>query len=350
MRKMRLVGAATLLASVLAAGVSASASSASASGQSRVVRLAGLVSISSTGQSYAAAVVLPRPAVVREDVDTLIDRVHGRFAGFVLRKDGPGKQPSATVFRANGCLHVACSPRFDFGEYEWSVIAGDPDPADPTDTFRAQLPAGRYHLFVVADGAPVHATLRLHGLTGRVDVSSGAPWRIDIAQPSPSVFSPPAGSASPGQLYSAGSTNRGSTTGYVFFLHYKLVTGCCGAAQADVCGFEGPPQPNALGPYEYPCATPRDAYGVAWVATDTPWEVTGAEKEGGTGPAELVPRYVVPQWAFGLYDVPRGVASIGGYINTVTPAVESRTQTLWLDFTGAALHGKAWHTKGYPIG
>jgi hypothetical protein len=242
-------------------------------------------------------------------------------------------------------MQRGCAPRYGLGDYQWSIVVANGEPSKAQDAFRGRLPAGRYHLFVIADGAPVSGTLRLGGLHGRTHVDSGSIYRTEIDQPAPSVYSPGADSASPGHLYSAGSTHRGATTGYVFFLHYKVFTGWDGTNQAQVCGFEGPPKDNALGPYEYPCATPKDAFGAAWAASNIPWELHGGYAVDAGGPAGLVPHYLLPEWAFGYYDVPRPVASMGGFINTGSPAAEVETLTLWLDFGGDQVRGPHWQPK-----
>jgi hypothetical protein len=180
-------------------------------------------------------------------------------------------------------------------------------------------------------------------------VRSGQPFTgYDIAQPKPSVFHPPADSVSPGHLYSAGSTHVGASAGYLFFLQYKVMTGWDGTNQAQICGFEGPPDPNVLGPYQYPCATPRDPGGAVFAVEDLPFELSGGYQVDDDGPAGLTPHYVLPQLTFGFWDLPGRVGSIGGFINSGSPAAEVRTQTLWIDFAGEQLNGKPWHFKPPP--
>lgn len=252
-------------------------------------------------------------------------------------------QQSASDFIAHGCLDRGCRPPhypfFDKANEYPLVTAQTTDASLRTGIF----PPGRYHLFVVADGAPMRATLRLHGLSGHLAVHSGSSLATTVSVPPPSVFSPPAGSPSPGELYSAGSTHHmPSTSGFFFNMLYKVMSGDS-VSEEGVCRFDGPPEPSLLGPYEYPCSTPTDPVEAAFDVLALQ-DVYGAAPTGASGgPAGLAPEYVTALWYWGSYTAPGRVISLGGYIDSATPAVSAHVLTFWLDFSGDQLSGKPWN-------
>lgn len=343
MRTARLAGALVLLlgGALAWAPAGASFSSMASRDDARLV-LRGSISMSSTGASYVLPVFLPRQVTVTMDKDMHVEAARGRFPGFILRKDGPGLQQSASDFLAHGCLSQGCRPPhypfFDSGPGYALVTAQTTDETLRTGIF----PPGRYHLFVVADGAPMRATLRLHGLSGRLAVHSGSALTASVSEPAPSVFSPPAGSPSPGQLYSAGSTHRmPSTSGFFFDMLYKVMPGDS-VSEADPCAFEGTPSPNVPGPYQYPCSTPTDPIEAGFDVLALQ-DVDGAAPIGSSGgPAGLVPEYVTARWYWGSFTVPGRVFSLGGYIDSPNPAISAHVLVLWIDFTGDQLRGKPW--------
>lgn len=343
MKASRLVGALALLFSGAVAWAPAGASSTSSSDTGRLV-LRGSVSMSSTGAAYVLPVFLPRQVTVTMDEDMHVEAARGRFPGFILRKDGPGLQQSASDFLAHGCLSKGCRPPhypfFDTGGNEFPLVVGER--ATDATLRTGVLSPGRYHLFVVADGAPMHATLRLHGLSGQLPVHSGSALTASVSEPAPSVFSPPAGSPLPGQLYSAGSTHRmPSTSGFFFDMMYKVMPGDS-VSEADPCAFGGPPAPNALGPYQYPCSTPTDPVEAGFDVLALQ-DVDGAAPIGTNGgPAGLIPEYVTARWYWGPFTAPGRVISLGGYIDSPNPAVSAHVLILWIDFTGDQLRGKPW--------
>jgi hypothetical protein len=347
MRTARLAGAlALLLGGVVAwAPAGASFSSAATHDGSRLV-LRGSVSMSSTGSSYVLPVLLPRQVTVTMGKDMKVDAARGRFPGFILRKDGPGLQQSASYFLAHGCLSQGCRPPhypfLDSGTgFELVMGERQTDATLRTGVFSP----GRYHLFVVADGAPMHATLQLHGLSGRLAVHSGSALTTSVSVPAPSVFSPPAGSPSPGQLYSAGSTHRmPSTSGFFFDMMYKVMTGDS-VSEVAACLFDGPPEPNVLGPYEYPCSTPTDPVDAAYDGLSLQ-DIDGAAPIGTNGgPAGLVPEYMTGFWYWGPFTEPGRVISLGGYIDSPNPAISAHVLTFFVDFTGDQLRGKPWRLQ-----
>jgi hypothetical protein len=343
MRTARLAGALAVLLGVVLAWAPAGASfSSTATRDESPLVLRGSISMSSTGSSYVLPVILPRQVTITMDTDMHVQARRGRFPGFILRKDGPGLQQSASDFLAHGCLSEGCQPPhypfFDSGPGYALVTAQTTDASLRTGIF----PPGRYHLFVVADGAPMRATLRLHGLSGRLAVRSGSALLTTVSVPLPSVFSPPAASPSPGELYSAGSTHHmPSTSGFFFDMVYKVMTGYS-VSEVGACRFDGPPDSNVLGPYQYPCSTPTGPVEAGWDVLALQG-VNGALATGTSGgPAGLVPEYVTALWYWGPFTTTGRVISLGGYIDSASPAVSAHVLTLWVDFTGEQLRGKPW--------
>ena len=110
----------------------------------------------------------------------------GRFFGVVLTRAGDETsfQASHMLYPAEegGFRHSASSVRLD------AVDADEPDPLNPLDvpTGRAcsqdcRLPAGEYDLLIVADGAPVRATITVEGLNGarELDATGLDPLRTE---------------------------------------------------------------------------------------------------------------------------------------------------------------------------
>jgi hypothetical protein len=81
-----------------------------------------------------------------------------------------------SAYRYNFCYRPGCpadgpemlTSAFNADDVRYGLNQGDG---------RTRLPAGRYHLLVVTDGAPVTVTLRLPGLSGRVALRPQAPAR-----------------------------------------------------------------------------------------------------------------------------------------------------------------------------
>lgn len=167
-------GLALLAAGAALAGPAAAATGAGAGAAS----LAGVETVVATRSSYQP-VLLSAPATV--DIESswtsadgsdpnkdLVVKGRGRVIGFVLTQMSSSSPPTSNAPTLIGlqvglCDSPGCAPQAPplFG-----VLAyGDRVRLDANGS-HATLPAGRYGLYALTDGAPVDVQLRLHGLQG----------------------------------------------------------------------------------------------------------------------------------------------------------------------------------------
>lgn len=126
-------------------------------GPADLPHLARHTSISGSTTAYTD-VYLPRSiAPVREM--TYGVKGAGRLTGFVMVKqsrDAVKDRPALVALRSGRCVEAAC--------------AGSPQPMMLMLAYNLEdrkLPPGRYRLYLVADGAPVHVSFDIPALTGR---------------------------------------------------------------------------------------------------------------------------------------------------------------------------------------
>jgi len=192
------------------------------------------------------------------------------------------------------------------------------------------LAAGRYRLYLVADGAPVTVKIGLPGLSGGNSViHTGAARRSPIYTPAPAVIEPtitaPLGMG--GNRYSAGQMHSAPYGGVYDLVRWKLfdVGPPKSASQVGACAYRDRVDAGSAGPYEYPCG---DA------ATALDLEVAGQQGTGRTsGPFGALGQYETDAETFGVLGA--GTWGLGGYINSALPATEAHTQLFWLDFSGS---------------
>ncbi len=131
---------------------------------------------------------------------------NGRFVGVALVQDPyPGARDARRFFLAGrfaGCDEAGCKPTDNSIETMYDLQQ------DAADTLR--LEAGNYRLYLIADGAPVRATIHLHGLSGRRSLEVTEPADLDLQTP-PSRVDTDAGG---GRLWSAGSSFAGGQVGF----------------------------------------------------------------------------------------------------------------------------------------
>ena len=316
---------AAALATVLAVGVMPSAG---ASSRPPAVTLGGSVTLSGSG-SYVREVVLPRPVTFQEQTwheTWRITAPRGRFAGYALRPKASEVEGVAFALTRGYCLTRACARPPWVSSYGNGCLCNLAGPTPGVVT----LPAGRYRLYLIADGAPVTVTLKFPGLTGKVSIRTGAPHRPVIDTPKPAVLdppiAPPAGMG--GNRYSAGATHAARDDGLEFGAMYFLVSWKIfgvsppkSVNQSGGCMFDGPAVPGPLGLYQYPCD----------VGTLVDVRPGGQVQTGSkTGPGGALDQYATFTEMFGL--IHDGPVSLGAYINSHSPASEAHTQIFWLDF------------------
>jgi hypothetical protein len=156
----------------LAAGVLLSAAPTTGANAATPVRLAGTTVITGS-RSASVPVVLTRAGTVRIDdftgqSDNVTVTGNGRVAGFDLRADnGTAAPPHLFAALTNGCYAARCAAR----EHVVNTFADRFAAVNAGGSVKVYtLPAGRYHLLLVADGVPVTIRLRLGGLAGSATV------------------------------------------------------------------------------------------------------------------------------------------------------------------------------------
>ena len=167
----------------------------------------------------------------------------GRFVGIALVEDPyPGARNPERFFlagRFGGCDRPGCRPSGSALEtmYDLQQKAGE----------TLLLKAGDYRLYLLADGAPVTAILRLAGLSGRRSFEVAGPAVLDY-QTSPSHIDT---DAAGGRIWSAGSSFAGGQVGFsLSWLEVEAddFTGM----ESGICqynAFEPPPPEIGYGPH-----------------------------------------------------------------------------------------------------
>lgn len=186
-RSQLLLGAVGVLAlGVLVAPVQAGTSSAT-----KPVGLAGTTVVRASATSHQLV-------HVREDAVLRLDSFGGTsFPGYELTGNGQlrglvllsttrrqGGTPGRMLWLLGGgfCMKRGCTPLNGGKVWPWSI--GFPEIRRNTPTgydWRVTIPQGTYRLYAITDGAPITATLRLQGLTGRTSFTPSA--RLPFANP-----------------------------------------------------------------------------------------------------------------------------------------------------------------------
>lgn len=216
---------------------------AAAAARPAAVALAGSVTVSGS-ESYVRDVVLPRATTFQEETwheTWRITASRGRFAGFVLRRVGAEAEGSMFAMTRGYCLTRACVRPAWVAESGNGCLCGFTGRRLGEST----LPAGRYRLHLVADGAPVTVSLRFPGLSGAVSIRRGTPYRPVIETPEPAVADPPISPQARmgANRYSAGSTRAARHGGLYYLLAWKVFAASPPKSvnQAGACLFRGAP-------------------------------------------------------------------------------------------------------------
>lgn len=126
-----------------------------------------------------------------------VSSARGRLAGFTLTavRRTTAEPPTLVVMQVGLCSQPGCRPTGTdtFTEYV-SAYRGLPRRTSENGTQQVTLPAGDYVVRAVTDGAPVHMTLRLSGLSGKASVRVAQPFRAalrtDAARPGSNGVTP----------------------------------------------------------------------------------------------------------------------------------------------------------------
>lgn len=194
--------------------------------------------------SRAGMVTVTLPRDVRISLTGMGDLVDiegaGRAAGFVLIGTEPvdGSHPFLSATRVGFCGEVGCSPgkaeRAKFGFYE-----GDYD----AETLR--LPAGTYHLYVVADGRRVDVRLELPGLPGTARFRPTGAADFEVTEPTVAVHEQALST-----VYSNGDAFEMSGNQSFSLNALRIRATAWGGGQIAHCIYDEtpPPSPAAFGP------------------------------------------------------------------------------------------------------
>lgn len=130
----------------------------------------------------------------------------GRFVGIALVEDPyPGGRVPHRFFlagRFNGCDEEGCKRQSTSVETMYDFL----DEGGP----RLRLEAGDYRLYLLADGGPVRARFRLHGLSGRSQLDLTHSAELDIQTPAERIDASVNGT----RMWSAGSSFAGGQVGF----------------------------------------------------------------------------------------------------------------------------------------
>lgn len=191
MKISRMIGAAMALAVALAAVEAPTGATALA--ETRAIELRATNHIQATATGYAE-VTIPRPATVRfsffDNPDVRL-KGGGRFTGLFLVQQRVERPAAIYAARLRHCYEPGCK-----SGYGWFFMF----PTGIKWKRKLVVPAGDYRLYAVVDGAPLSATLKLGGLTGKAEV-----------RPTHRVYSEVGTSAAGlpvNNVYSGGSTYR----------------------------------------------------------------------------------------------------------------------------------------------
>ncbi|MDQ3952363.1 MAG: hypothetical protein M3279_05290 [Actinomycetota bacterium] len=195
--------------------------------------------------STTAAVPVRLPASARVDLDV---EGNGRIVGLALLGDPYGSRPERGRFlfggRAADCAAAGCEP----GQTYQYLYDGSYDTPE-----RPLLRAGRYVLYLIADGAPARVVLELDGLRGKVRIAPGKAEDVDLQTPATRFDRNGEG----GTVWWAGSSFDAGEVGLTFSALYVKGPVLAGTT-VEHCQYgvvSPPPAEVAYGPHCYSAAS-----------------------------------------------------------------------------------------------
>ncbi len=247
-----------------------------------------------------ARIELVRPTIVKSDIAVRSDQVtiagRGRVVGAVLERVGPGPEAMLLAANYNLCGQRACEP-LQASEF----IRGAPSAMSDRGIDTTTLPAGRYRVVLIADGAPVRVRLELSGLaastTLRPTKDAGVAYRriADItATPTPATVT-----------FSGGRTYPAARGAVVLFQElFRTSPGAAGVSGTCIIFGEAPP---------------ADAY-----APTCPNGDLGDDRQELVTQTAAPPPSNVITAGFGVAPIPRAQqTSIGHYFVSAVPVTNS---------------------------
>lgn len=253
-------------------------------------------------------VVLPKAVFFNPSEDVTLTGT-GRLYGMVLKKEGAWNAPVGWRVHIGYCVGGGCASTYRDVRSEVFVPGGN--------TVTGTLPAGTYRLYVVADGAPVRATMKLRGLSGGTrTLQPGAPARAAVVEARPTIAEPGSGPL----VYAAGSTRSVPAGGGMnVTVVWKDHPAKPAPSATGVCQYVGvePPASGTTPAYHWPC------------------QGGGPDLTGGL-PAEPMPTPAGPGRYVSLFHtsflLPENSYGFGGFSDTPGPVTSAHVQQLWLDF------------------
>ena len=214
----------------------------------------------------------------------------GRISGFALVEEAANGRPRSGIygFRFGHCPTVGCAPESP------SVVLGG------LSGNRAEiLPAGKYRLYIVADGSPVRISLRLPGLEGKVRVAPDKSGSIHLRSPASETVQ-----TTQGRFSSAGFASELQDSGLVVMGAWvrgdTALAGLVGH-----CIYEQEPPPDQLA-FLPPCPT----------ADYSPRVISGPETPGGSFFAVIEGAMLTTPKALGAYYASAAQVADAGFIAT----------------------------------
>jgi MYXO-CTERM domain-containing protein len=230
----------------------------------------------------------------------------GRIAGVVLEQGG---SVLAEFFQLRDCTTAGCED----GHFTFSLLS----------VTNRVLQPGLYHLYVVADGAPVTAQVSLDGASGSSTVSVTPSSAIAIQALAPLL--PSTGVADPG-VYSASSAGAIGEQGGIMLNVMALEVQSFVAGAFGGCAAEGAPPPAYIAGCDFPPGA--DVLQNIFVVCDpTGFCDPGFTVDSATG-----------QFGFfggGIYRIAAGHAGTwgqGGYFDAPSLLTSEAATGLWLSF------------------
>ena len=263
------------------------------------------------------AVYLPHEATL--NTGKVIVQGGGRHIGFVLHHDGGPQGATALVVRDGFCVAAGCTGAFGH-LYGSDGVSHDDQPNQDGQLFgpTGTLPAGAYHLQLIADGTPVRLTIPFGGLGGQVTLVPHGPSGITQVTPIPDRALPSGGQVA----YSAGSTR-------LVGVHGGMHVGAMWLDEplpkevnfGDACHFSGPPPAQTR--FEFPCMANGTVHLTVFPAGNAAAGTTAT-------PAGPIPNYQAILTFWGTLNP--GERSAGAYDNVAGPVTDAHMQQVWIDF------------------
>jgi hypothetical protein len=272
--------------------------------------LAGTTTVTAT-TSASMAVRLSKAVTIDSFADITLNG-RGRIYGVVLHQDGGPDKPTAGKLNHGFCAGAGCTP-------ELGTLGEVPFFDPPGAGFGVgTLPPGNYHLYLLADGAPVQVTLRLAGLTGSLSLAPKLAAKAALGEPAPTTAEPATGPS----VFSAGSTHTvPAAGGFQAFTAWKAEPLANEFSHIGDCIYPGAPPAGPFPAYQEPCHGGDGAVSFG---------LTGSA-QSGTAPTPAGPGRFISYYMAGYFLDPATIG-IGAFMNTPGPVTSAAFQQLWLDY------------------